>query len=95
MILPADERFAMTTLRDMIANLQAHIDHRAAEIATPRITATEETAAARVGAAEQERDQYQRRFEDLQEEVCRQRDVWERQRDRLRAEITELRAVKP
>lgn len=82
--LHADERFALTTLRDMIANLQDHIDYRAAEIAAPRITAAEEAAAARVATAEQERDQWRQRFEDLQREHERQVSVWEKQRDRLR-----------
>jgi hypothetical protein len=82
--LHADERFALTTLRDMIVNLQEHIDYRAAEIAAPRITAAEEAAAARVATAEQERDQWRQRFEDLQREHERQASVWEKQRDRLR-----------
>jgi chromosome segregation ATPase len=89
--LDTAERFALVTLRDMIANLQAHIDYRAAEIAAPRITAVEESVTARVAAAEGERDQWQERFEDLQQELGRQLTVLERQRDRLRAEVAELR----
>lgn len=90
--LHTDERFALTTLRDMITHLQEHIDYRAAEIAAPRITDAEQAAAARVATAEQERDQWRQRLEDLQQEHQRQVGVWERQRDRLNAEIDRLSA---
>lgn len=86
--LHPDERFALVTLRDTVDHLREHIDHRAAEIAAPRIAAVEEAAAARVAAAELERDQWQQRFEDIREELGRQLKGLERQRDRLRAELT-------
>jgi predicted RNase H-like nuclease (RuvC/YqgF family) len=83
----AAERFALVTLRDMIANLEAHIDHRAAEIAAPRIDEAREAEAAGVERAQRE----QRRAEDLVAELRRHISALERRRDeqRQRAEQAE------
>ena len=88
--LHPDERFALVTLRDTVANLREHIACEAAELAAPQVAASEEAAAARIAAAEQERDGWRQRFEDLSEEIDRQRRVMERQRNRLRAENDSL-----
>lgn len=85
--LQADERFALTTLRDMIANLQEHIDYRAAEIAQPLIDQAREAAAVEVKGAQG----MQQRAEDLVTELRRQFTALERNRDRYkeRAETAE------
>jgi len=74
----------------MIANLQAHIDQRAQELARPLIYDAREAAATEVKTAQRE----QQYAEDLVAELRRHVKALEQQRDRLRAEIAELRAVR-
>ncbi|MEU6781473.1 hypothetical protein ABZ912_19895 [Nonomuraea angiospora] len=87
--LAADEQFALTTLRDMIANLQAHIDHRAAEIAAPRIAQAHADAFDEVKSAQG----MQRRAEDLNVELRRQLRVLQRQRTEYRERAEDAEAA--
>lgn len=79
-------------LRDMIANLQAYIDRRAAEIAAPHIAEARDAAHAQVVTAKRE----QQRVEDLITEMRRQFDGLERynKRYRERAELAEAAIVR-
>ncbi|MBC9000484.1 hypothetical protein [Micromonospora aurantiaca (nom. illeg.)] len=70
-------------LRDTTANLSAYIEQRAHEIAAPRIAKIEQEAAARVAAAESERDVNARRFNDVEVEFRRQYKALETRRDEL------------
>ncbi|MFE3452421.1 hypothetical protein ACFXJ8_26205 [Nonomuraea sp. NPDC059194] len=87
-----DETFAeqVTRLDRMLANLQAHIDQRAAELAEPIIAAAREAATVEIKGAQG----MQQRAEDLAVELRRQLDILERQntRSRERAEAAEAAA---
>lgn len=58
-------------LRDTTANLAAHIEKRAEEIAAPRIAAVQEAAEAEIADVEAERDLIKQRLGDLAEELRR------------------------
>ncbi|MCX5070791.1 hypothetical protein OOJ91_33645 [Micromonospora lupini] len=70
-------------LRDATANLDAHIEQRAQEIAAPRIAEIEQDAAERVAAAESERDVTTNRFAGVEREFRRQYAALEARRDEL------------
>lgn len=77
------ETFALATLRDMISNLQDHIDHRAAEIAAPRIAAAEQRAVEAEQLAEKAWRDRAQRDDDLRTELGRRLAALERRYDRL------------
>lgn len=78
--MPDPTDFALATLRDMIANLQDHINKRAAEIAAPLILAAELAAQERVTRAERDLAALQQRWSDLETELRRQIATLDRQR---------------
>lgn len=75
----AETDFALATLRGMIANLQDHIDKRAAEIAAPRIRTAELAAQEHVAQAERELALERQWWSDLETELRRQITALERQ----------------
>ena len=80
----------------MIANLDQHIDQRAAEIAEPQVAYAEALAAERDTTLREERHRWDQRLADLQTEFQRQIAVLQRnsERYRQRAEAVEDVIVK-
>jgi hypothetical protein len=83
------EESLLDRLDTIAANLQAHIDQRAAEVAQPAI----DQARADVEEAQQERDDWRTRFTDLRRELQRQLQVVERRAARAETAIVRARTT--
>lgn len=81
----------MIYLAELTANLQRHIEERAAELAAPQIAAAEKAAADRVSETEAELTATRQRSRDLEAELRRQMTAVERNSGRARSQA--LRAA--
>ncbi|MER5649640.1 DNA translocase FtsK [Streptosporangium sp. NPDC002524] len=82
--MTADPRDLATTLHEATANLHAYIEHRAEEIAAPRIAQAEAATAAQAAEMKTNFDFEMRRLGDLRDELRRHLLVMEQQNEQLR-----------
>lgn len=92
-LMPIDFNALAESLASITLHLDKHIQQRAEEIAEPRVQAARDSAAARTAELTRDIAAWERRFNDVRDELRRQLDRQARQNERLRQEVAATRAA--